>query len=42
LLNKSSADLWLQGMINLMSHPPTWAMSLPIAVEGKLCERYEK
>jgi len=42
LLNKSSADLWLQGMINIMSHVPYWAIGLPISVEGKLCERYEK
>jgi len=40
--SKSTTELWLQGMINLMSYVPYWAIGLPISVEGKLCERYEK
>jgi DNA polymerase len=42
LLNESSASLWLEGMAHLMSSPIEWAVGLPIAVETKLVERYEK
>lgn len=42
LFENSIADLWLKGMLNIMSKRPKWAKGLPLAVEGKLIERYEK
>lgn len=42
LLLKSSAEKDLQKMIEIMEIVPDWAQGLPIAVEGKLSERYKK
>jgi len=42
LLNNSTAELWLQGMIDVMCMQPKWAEGLPLAAEGKIVKRYEK
>ena len=42
LLHEQTAELWLQGMISVMSMQPSWAEGLPLAAEGKLVKRYEK
>jgi len=42
LLSKPNADKELQQMIEIMEVVPDWARGLPIAVEGKLSEKYKK
>jgi DNA polymerase len=42
LLEKTSAEEILQEITEAMEKTPYWAHGLPIAVEGKLVERYEK
>jgi len=42
LFEKSRAKKCLESMLSYMSVVPAWAEGLPIAVEGKLVERYEK
>ena len=42
LFEKDRAEEDMKKMSRIMSIIPDWAHGLPIAVEGKLCERYEK
>lgn len=39
---KSSAELVMEQMINIMSHGPAWADGMPLGAEGQICEHYTK